>query len=248
MNQQVGEPASSGWLAIPADELRRHRYTDRRSRTLLCNVLPRHGELRSPNGNLLKTVADGVGLPLTVTDPVGTVTANAYDSYGNLVSVVRDAGPGRLNVTTTSTFDARGDPLTVTDPRSNVTTNTWDAGRRLASTTTPATPGLPTGLVTAYTYDPAGKVLQTQQSANGSVLRTTSATYTASGKPATTTDPNGNVTRFAYDVLDRRTRITDPICRIATWAHDALSGLVPASNPAIVTGRHPFGSAFPPPL
>ena len=36
--------------------------------------------------------------------------------------------------------------------------------------------------------------------------------------------------------------------RITTYAYDALSRLVPASNPAIVTGRHPFGSAFPPPL
>ena len=200
-------------------------------------------------GNLLKSVADstglkattrytwdGVGLPLTVTDPVGTVTANGYDPSANLVSVVRDAGPGRLNVTTTSTFDARGDPLTVTDPRGNVTTNTWDAGRRLATTTTPGTPGLPKGVVTAYTYDPAGKVLQTQQSANGSVLRTTSATYTASGKPATTTDANGNVTRFAYDLLDRRLRVTDPMGRITTYAYDALSRLVSASNPAIGTG------------
>jgi YD repeat-containing protein len=102
--------------------------------------------------------------------------------------------------------------------------------------------------ITSHTYDPAGKVLQTQQSANGSALRTTSATYTASGKQATTTDANGNVTRFAYDVLDRRIRVTDPIGRIATSAHDALSGLVPASNPAIAPDRHPFGSDFPPPL
>ena len=81
----------------------------------------------------------------------------------------------------------------------------------------------PRGATTTYTYDPAGKVLQTQQSANGSVLRTTSATYTASGKPATTTDANGNVTRFAYDLLDRRTRVTDPMGRITTYAYDALS-------------------------
>ncbi|MBX9943888.1 MAG: hypothetical protein K2Y40_07395 [Reyranella sp.] len=200
-------------------------------------------------GNLLKTVADstglkattrytynGVGLPLTITDPVGTVTANGYDSSGNLVSVVRDAGAGRLNITTTSTFDARGDPLTVTDPRGNVTTNTWDAGRRLLTTTTPAVSSSPQGLKTTYTYDPAGKVLQTQQSSAGAVLRTTSATYTASGKPATTTDANGNVTRFAYDLLDRRTKVTDPMGRITTYVYDPLSRLVSASNPAITTG------------
>jgi YD repeat-containing protein len=61
-----------------------------------------------------------------------------YDTAGNLLTVVRDAGPGRLNPTTAWTWNARGDPLTVTDPRGNVTTSTYDAGRRVLTTTTPA--------------------------------------------------------------------------------------------------------------
>src|SRR5947208_12066654 len=44
--------------------------------------------------------------------------------------------------------------------------------------------------MTAYNYDPDGHVIQTQQSASGTVLRGTSATYTLTGKPATTTDAN----------------------------------------------------------
>jgi hypothetical protein len=61
-----------------------------------------------------------------------------------------------------------------------VARSVYDADRRLKTVTTPA----PAGLVTTNTYDPDGHVLQAQQSANGAVLRTTSTTYTLSGKPA----------------------------------------------------------------
>jgi RHS repeat-associated protein len=197
-------------------------------------------------GNLLRVVADsatlaattrftynGVGQAMTVTDPAGTLTRNSYDAAGNLVTAVRDAGPGRLNLTTSWTWNARGDPLTVTDPKGNVTANTYDGGRRLLTTTAPATAAASQGLVTAFTYDPAGRVTQTQQSSRGAVLRTTSATYTPSGKTATTTDANGNVTRFAYDPLDRRTSVTDPMARVTGFTYDALSRPTATYNTAI---------------
>ena len=76
-------------------------------------------------------------------------------------------------------------------------------------------------------------LLQTQQSANGSVLRTTSSTWTASGKPATATDANGNVTRFAYDLLERRIRTVDPMGRTTTYAYDAVSRPTKAFNLAV---------------
>ena len=197
-------------------------------------------------GNLVSAVADsanlkattrytynGVGLPLTVTDPVGTVTQNTYDPLGNLASTIRDSGAGRLNLTTAYTYNPRGDPLTVTDPRGNVTTNTYDDARRPLTTTTPATAAAPAGIVTSYSYDPAGRVLQTQQSAAGSILRTTSATYTPSGKPATATDPNGNTMRYAYDLLDRQIKTTDPLGRVMNYAYDTLGRPTRVSNPAI---------------
>ena len=79
------------------------------------------------------------------------------------------------------------------------------------------------GVLSTTTYDPAGRVTQTQQTSRGAVPRTTSATYTVSGKPATATDANGNVTRFAYDILDRRTAVTDPMARTTIFTYDALS-------------------------
>lgn len=65
------------------------------------------------------------------------------------------------------------------------------------------------------------------------MLRTTSTVYTRTGKPGTTTDANGNVTRYAYDLDDRLVSITDPVGRVTTLGYDALSRPTQASNLAI---------------
>ncbi len=69
----------------------------------------------------------------------------------------------------------------------NVTTNSYDAARRLIATTAA------NGLITSFTYDPNSQLIQVQQSANGTALRTTGATYTLTGKPATATDAVGQI-------------------------------------------------------
>ena len=65
------------------------------------------------------------------------------------------------------------------------------------------------------------------------MLATTSAAYTPSGKLATATDANGNVTRYAYDAADRLARVMDPAGRITTYAYDAMSRRTATFNPAI---------------
>jgi YD repeat-containing protein len=143
------------------------------------------------------------------------------------VTIIRDIGPGRLNQLTTITYSAVGDPISITDPRANTTTRTYDAARRLTAATAP------NGLITAYSYDPDGHVLQSQQSAGGTVLRNTSATYTLTGKPATTTDANNNTTSFSYDLLDRLSSVTDAMGRTTSYGYDALSRQSSISNLAI---------------
>jgi len=87
--------------------------------------------------------------------------------------------------------------------------------------------------VTSFGYDPDGRRVQAQQSAGGAVLRTTAANYTPTGKVATTTNANGNVTRYAYDIADRLSNLTDPMGRATNYAYDALSRLAQTSNTAI---------------
>jgi len=55
------------------------------------------------------------------------------------------------------------------------------------------------------------------------VLRTTSATYTLTGKLATSTDANGNTTRYAYDTVDRVGQVTDAAGRATAFTYDPLS-------------------------
>ena len=89
-------------------------------------------------------------------------------------------------------------------------------------------------MVTTYTYDADGHLLQTQQSAAGTVLRTTSTSYTYTGKPATVTDANGHVTTSAYDLDDRLVSVTDPVGRTTSFSYDALSRPASVSNAAIL--------------
>ena len=151
----------------------------------------------------------------------GSAIQFSYDAVGNLTSIVRDAGTGRLNQQTSFGYSAVGDVVSVTDPLQNpTTTSTYDAARRLTTTTAA------NGLMTAYSYDPNGQLTQVQQSANGIVLRTTGATYTLTGKPATAMDANNypnNLTIFSYDLLDRVSSVKDPMGRTTSYGYDALS-------------------------
>src|SRR5712691_4197331 len=140
-------------------------------------------------GNLLSTVADagsaphlnattrfsytGPGLVLTATDPTGAVSLYGYDRYGNRTSTIRDYGTGRLNRLTTMSYSALGDVASVTDPNGRVTMNTYDAARRLTTVTTPGTAAAPNGMVRVFSYDRDGRLVRTQQSADGAVPRTT---------------------------------------------------------------------------
>ena len=109
--------------------------------------------------------------------------------------------------------------IAITDPNGNVTRATFDLARRPVETTTAATPAAPGGVVTTSTYDADGRLLQARQSSAGTVLRTTSATWTPTGQQASATDANGNVTTFAYDVLDRLARTTDAEGRVTTFEY-----------------------------
>jgi len=195
-------------------------------------------------GNLITSIADANGfaaksqfsydahgLPLTVTDPLGTVTLNAYDGFGNLTSTTRDYG--RLNQVTSFAYDGIGNAVSVTDPNGNVTGSVYNAARRPTSTTLPAAPQT---LVTAYSYDADGRVIQTSQSVDGAVLRSTSSTYTPSGKVATATDANGNVTRNGYDVVDRLASVADPVGNVTSYGYDTMSRQTGIFNTAIQAG------------
>jgi YD repeat-containing protein len=64
------------------------------------------------------------------------------------------------------------------------------------------------------------------------VLRSTGATYTLTGKPATATDANNNTTSFTYNFFDRVSSVKDVMDR-TSYGCDALSRQIAISNLAI---------------
>lgn len=203
-------------------------------------------------GNLLRTIADagggsghtsvvtGIftynarGQVLTAADAGGVVTSTVYDSFGNATAITLDSGG--LNQTTAMAYDTVGNVTSVTDPNSNTSTSAYDARRRVTSTTAPPTPSAAAPLVTAFTYDADDRLLQTQQSVSGTVLRATSSTYTAIGQVATSTDADANVTRFAYDAAGRMVDVTDPLYNVTGYGYDADGRRIAVSNLAIQSG------------
>ncbi|MFO1079346.1 MAG: RHS repeat-associated core domain-containing protein [Reyranellaceae bacterium] len=176
------------------------------------------------------------GLPASSTDPTGTVTTIDYDNQGNRVTVTADAGPGRLGLKTSYAYDALGNVVAATDPKGNLATATYDLARRVVSTQAPAASQGGAGVTTTSVYDANGQVVLSRQSLPGTALRTTINAWTPSGKLASTTDANGNVTRHTYDLLDRRIATTDAMGRVTQFTWDAIGRPSRTFNTAIQAG------------
>lgn len=141
--------------------------------------------------------------------------------------ITADFGPGRLNITSSFTYDAVGNLITQTDPRGNTATLTYDAARRLLSSTGPIPYDSGSLLVrTTNAYDADGRILSVTRTNAGS-NQVTQTAYTRTGQPQSITDPNGNTTSFAYDLDDRQTSVTQPasLNRITRFTYDALGRL-----------------------
>jgi RHS repeat-associated protein len=128
----------------------------------------------------------GLGQPLTVSDSADTTTA---DSTG----------------TTTDHYDAEGDLIEVDSPQGTI-----DYGYDLATGEHTSTTTANTSI--AYGYDDQGRLITTTVSElNGAPLSTplvTTDTYDAVGNKATETLPNGDVTTYTYDALNRLTNLS----------------------------------------
>lgn len=170
---------------------------------------------------------------LTETDPLGHVTTNGYDVFGNLTST-RDA----LGGTTTYAYSPEGNLRTVTDAAGEVTSYLYDRygfmtqsrdrlgnvslytndanGRRTKETRTRTTASGVESLETTYVYDGNGRVVETRQP-DGSVSRTT---FNALGLEATRVDALGRVTTMAYDELGQLIRTSYPDGTIEETAYD----------------------------
>lgn len=213
-----GNPASVT-DALQRVTTQQHDPLDRLARTLQ-DVGGIEAEIRS-SYNALDQVTQ-------VIDPKGLHTTYAYNGFGDLTRQVSpDSG------TTGFTVDAAGNRTTRTDARGITATYHYDALNRLTGIAYPdpnldvgytydaapaaceASEGFATGRLghvqhaagsTAYCHDRFGQVTRKVQTVNG-VSQTLRYAYTAAGRLAELTYPDGSVVDHVRDILGRITQI-----------------------------------------
>ena len=225
-------------------------------------------------GNTTQYGYDGGGFLNTVTDPDGNVTTTGHDARGNVVSqtTCQDLSAGDCSTayytyypdatSTKLTPNPENDlPLTQRGPGSaSVTDNTYltsytyNSGGELTAETTPPVAGFPAGRTTTITYSDGTSAYPAADSGNtpaglpvksvtpGGAVTTTQ--YYGDGDVAQVTDPDGLVTRYAYDGVGRllsKTVISDsyPGGLATSYAYDADGNVVTETDPPVtdrVTG------------
>ncbi|RIX83200.1 RHS repeat-associated core domain-containing protein [Acidovorax cavernicola] len=148
---------------------------------------------------------------------ITATTYNTANKYVPATSVV-DFGTGKLDLTSTFTFDATGNLTVANGPRTDVTdtvTTAYDAGRRAIQVTDAA------GKLTKTTYDKDGRptitgaqigtqwlVSCSRYSETGKVTRAWGPALTAAATTCPTEAAPVPITDTAYDDLDRAFRTT----------------------------------------
>jgi len=221
--------------------------------------------ITEPAGRALTLAYTGSVLT-SVTDPIGRVVHFGYnDGAGNLTDVTDVNGGG-----THYTYDASHRLLTITDPRGATSTNVYDAGGRVTSQTATVAPNQPSAnRTTTFAYvgdprsaagstttitDPKGNVTVEHYafSLSASVTRgygtpqaaTTARTYDPRTlELASVTDPNGNMTRKAYDADGNTVAITDPLGRTSVATYDSLNDMTSTTDPTGVTTTMSYDGA-----
>src|SRR5678815_4395473 len=181
------------------------------------------------------------GRLLSSKDPLGYGLTYGYHPSGYLASVTSANGEQtfydytgtQLTQIRTVYLDA-GVSTTLTRVR-----YAYDASNRLQSVTVDLSPGDNSVLdgktyVTSYTYDGASRRVASVSQSDGTSLGFVYIQVAANDwRVQTVTDALGNVTRFAYDTVTRRTTVTDPLLFNTLFDYDSLGRLVKVTAPPI---------------
>ncbi|MEU6412836.1 DNRLRE domain-containing protein [Microbispora sp. NPDC046933] len=183
------------------------------------------GELLSttdPTGARTESTYDDLGRVITKTaverrPAAGVyVTRLEYDTAGRVTRQIRPAGD-----VLTREYDAAGAVTAETDALGNTSTIAYDLAGRPAKATTP------TGTSTVNEYDRAGrKVAVKQFASSGDLLRTQALGYDAAGNLISQTTPEGHTLRQAFDAGNRLVEVREPVSADETittrFGYDAI--------------------------
>ncbi|MDF2269320.1 DNA/RNA non-specific endonuclease [Streptomyces coacervatus] len=128
-------------------------------------------------------------------------TDTAYNTAGQVASTTSVSG-----VTAKYTYDVLGRPHTTADTTGDTTTYSYDLRDDVIKT------ALPDQTAQTATYDAAGRKTATANlDSGGTVLSSTSATYSDDGELKTVTDARQHTTSYEYDALGDLTKQTEPV-------------------------------------
>ncbi|HLL66090.1 MAG TPA: RHS repeat-associated core domain-containing protein [Micromonosporaceae bacterium] len=189
-------------------------------------------DFRKPDGStrdyvIEEVTYDGAGHKIKQVGANGTmVIETPVDKAGKVASTVVD--PGGLHRTSTFTHDGNGNVLTSTVTGRSSNLGSFNANR---------------SEVVRYTYDDAGN-MTTQAVVGDGATRVTGYTYDKRGLLISTTDPRGTplgadkaayTTKYSYDELGRRFRVTAPAV-----AAESGGGATQVVEPTSVVGYNAF--------
>jgi RHS repeat-associated protein len=169
---------------------------------------------------------DASGRQSRVVDPDGVVHEVTRDAFGNVLEQRKDG-----HLVASSTYDSAGQRVKVSYPDGTAETTRYDEDGFKVQESDRA------GRIEQYTYDDRGQLstlvtaegttrylldgdgrLITEISPSGSRRSTT---YTAFGKPSTTTDGSDRTTHYEYDAEQRLVEYTDPRGKTRRYGYDA---------------------------
>ncbi len=187
----------------------------------------------------------------SITDALGRITNFAYDPLGRVTKVTFPSA-----LAETYTYDAVGNLLTKTDRKGQTIAYTYDALGRLTRKQFPDTTGVnytydalsrltqaadPTGTY-ALAYDNLGRLTQT--TTNYSFLTgrtlTNKYSYNAASNRISFTNPEGGVTSYTYDSLNRLTALRDFNANAFTFSYDALGRRSGLTRPNLVNTNYTY--------
>jgi len=151
--------------------------------------------IKNPNGpdSVNSRTYDECGRIATVTDPLGNVSSNVYDRYGNLVLATVNGQQAAAFV-----FDDLNRLVSATDSVGNTTSTTYNPLGKIILRTVTASSGFSLQS-TAYSYDSEGRPMAT----TNELGLTTHTSYDADGHLLEQTDTAGHTNRFVYNLKNQ---------------------------------------------
>ncbi len=192
--------------------------------------------------------ACGCGV-LTHTDRLGSLTVNAYDGNGRLLTTETRTTNNTLVAFAAYEYNAAGSRTKITDALGFAVTNVFNAAGELVSAWDALGRAThfrhnargqgyqtvhPDGTSVSNRFDYAGRlaaVTRYTAETGGTVLTTESYAYDPLGRRVATTDALGNITSNAYDLLGRTVRVTLPDQSYSETEYDLVGNAVVRTGP-----------------